>query len=212
MVIVNEIFYSIQGETTRAGLPCVFVRLTGCDLRCVYCDSEYAFHDGTRMNADEIEHAIALHGCRFVTITGGEPLLQEEVFPLMRRLADAGYDLQVETSGAVDVTPVDSRVRVILDIKTPASGMLDRMDWKNISRLRAGDEVKFVLMGRDDYDWAVNRLREVRLPDGVPTLMSPAHGRLDPRDLAEWMKTDALPARLQLQVHKYIWGSRERGV
>lgn len=212
MVVVNEIFYSIQGETTRVGLPCVFVRLTGCDLRCVYCDSEYAFHDGSRMNADEIERAVALHGCRFVTITGGEPLLQEEVFPLMRRLADAGYDLQVETSGAVDVTPVDPRVRVILDIKTPASGMLDRMDWKNIGRLRPGDEVKFVLMGRDDYDWAVNLLREVRLPDGVPTLMSPAHGRLDPRDLAEWMKTDALPARLQLQVHKYIWGPQERGV
>jgi len=211
-VVVNEIFYSIQGETTRAGLPCVFVRLTGCDLRCVYCDSEYAFHEGVRMSLDEVERAVALHGCRFVTITGGEPLLQEEVFPLMRRLADAGYDLQVETSGAVDVTPVDPRVRVILDIKTPGSGMQERMDWNNIGRLKTGDEVKFVLMDRADYDWATGILSRHRLPQGVPVLLSPAHDRLDPRELAEWMKTDVLPARLQLQVHKYIWGARERGV
>ena len=212
MVVVNEIFYSIQGETTRAGLPCVFVRLTGCDLRCVYCDSEYAFHDGARMSIEQVEREVASHGCRFVTITGGEPLLQEEVFPLMRRLVDANYDLQVETSGAVDVTPVDPRVRVILDIKTPGSGMRDRMDWDNIGRLKPGDEVKFVLMDREDYVWAVKLLRERALPDGVPILMSPAHGRLDPRHLAEWMKSDLLPARLQLQVHKYIWGAGERGV
>lgn len=211
-MVVNEIFYSIQGETTRAGLPCVFVRLTGCDLRCVYCDSEYAFHDGVKMNIEEVERAIANHGCRFVTITGGEPLLQDEVFLLMRRLADGGYDLQVETSGACDITPVDPRVRVILDIKTPASGMEDRMDWSNLERLKSGDEVKFVLMGREDYLWAVKLLRERALPAGVATLMSPAHGILDPRDLAEWMKSDILPARLQLQVHKYIWGAQERGV
>ena len=212
MVVVNEIFYSIQGETTRAGLPCIFVRLTGCDLRCVYCDSAYAFHDGSRMSIEEILDAVAAHKCRFVTITGGEPLLQEEVFTLMQRLADAGYDLQVETSGAVDISPVDPRVRVILDIKTPGSGMQDRMDWNNIGRLKRGDEVKFVLMGRSDYLWAVDTLAGMQLPDGVPTLMSPAHGRLDPRELAQWMKSDALPARLQLQIHKYIWGPTERGV
>ena len=211
-MVVNEIFYSIQGETTRAGLPCVFVRLTGCDLRCVYCDSEYAFHEGTKMTADEVVGAVARHSCRFVTITGGEPLLQDEVFPLMRRLADDGYDLQVETSGAVDVTPVDPRVRVILDIKTPASGMMDRVDWSNIGRLKPGDEVKFVLVDREDYDWAVKVLRGMKLPDGVPILMSPAHGRLDPRELAEWMKRDVTGARLQIQVHKYIWGPQERGV
>ena len=211
-MVVNEIFYSIQGETTRVGLPCVFVRLTGCDLRCVYCDSEYAFHEGTRMTPEQIEHAVARHNCRFVTITGGEPLLQGEVFPLMRRFADAGYDLQVETSGAVDIGKVDPRVRVILDIKTPASGMMDRMDWKNLQRLKTGDEVKFVLMDRADYDWSIRLLGETRLPEGVPALLSPAHGRLDPKDLAEWMKRDAVQARLQIQIHKYIWGPAERGV
>lgn len=211
-MIVNEIFYSIQGETTRAGLPCVFVRLTGCHLRCVYCDTAHAFHDGRPMTVGEVETEVARHACRFVTITGGEPLLQEEVHPLMTRLADGGFDLQLETSGAVDISRVDPRVRVILDVKTPGSGMGESMDWANLARLKDGDEIKFVLTDRADYEWAREVLRTRRPPGGVPVLLSPAHGTLDPRDLAEWMKSDGLTARLHLQIHKYIWGADRHGV
>jgi 7-carboxy-7-deazaguanine synthase len=211
-VIVNEIFHSIQGESTRAGLPCVFVRLTGCNLRCVYCDTAYAFHEGTEMSLDDVERAVAKHDCPFVTVTGGEPLAQPEVHTLVRRLADLGYDVQIETGGSLDISVVDPRARVILDIKTPGSGMMERCDRGNLDRLRPGDEVKFVLMGRPDYEWAVGLLKARPLPEGVPVLMSPAHGTLDPRDLAEWMKRDALRARLHLQIHKYIWGPDARGV
>jgi 7-carboxy-7-deazaguanine synthase len=211
-VIVNEIFYSIQGESTRAGAPCVFVRLTGCNLRCVYCDTAYAFTGGAEMRLGEIESAVAKHPCSFVTITGGEPLLQPEVHPLMSRLADRRYDVQIETGGSLDISRVDPRVRVILDVKTPGSGMMEKFDWENLARLRPGDEVKFVVMGREDYDWAVRVLKMRPLPASVPVLMSPAHGTLDPRHLAEWMTRDAPPARLHLQIHKYIWGPDRRGV
>ena len=209
---VNEIFYSIQGESTRAGLPCTFVRLTGCHLRCVYCDTAYAFHEGHPMTVKEVAGQVAAHGCGFVTITGGEPLMQDEVHDLMTLLADAGYTVQLETSGAVDIGRVDRRVRVILDIKTPGSGMAAEMDWDNMGRLKPGDEVKVVLTGRPDYEWTREKLKDLPLPAGVPVLLSPAHGVLDPRDLAEWMKTDHLAARLQLQIHKYIWGANVRGV
>ena len=211
-MIINEIFQSIQGESTRAGLPCTFIRLTGCDLRCVYCDTAYAFHDGRPMTTTEVEAEVDRLGCRFVTITGGEPLLQDEVFGLMARLADTGYDVQVETSGAANVARVDPRVRVILDIKTPGSRMGHAMDWDNLARLRPGDEVKLVLMGREDYDWARRTLEERPLPAGTPVLLSPAHGVLDPRELAAWMQSDKVGARLQLQIHKYIWGPDARGV
>jgi len=211
-MIVNEIFHSIQGESTRAGLPCVFVRLTGCHLRCVYCDSAHAFHEGRPMSVDEVVAEVARFGCPFVTVTGGEPLLQEDVHPLMTRLAEAGYDIQVETSGSIDVSRVDPRIRIILDVKAPASGVSESMDWANLGRLRPGDEVKFVLMGREDYEWSREALRARALPPGVAVLMSPAHGVLDPRDLAEWMKSDRMDARLQLQIHKYIWGADRRGV
>ncbi|HET9482138.1 MAG TPA: radical SAM protein [Candidatus Polarisedimenticolia bacterium] len=211
-MIVNEIFYSIQGESTRAGYPCTFVRLTECTLRCVYCDTPYAFHEGSAMSLDQVVDAVGAIGCRFVTVTGGEPLLQAEVHVLMSRLADGGYELQLETSGAIDIGPVDRRVWVILDIKTPGSGMSDRMDWGNLSRLKPGDEVKFVVTGRDDYEWARRVMAERVIPPGVPVLMSPSHGSLDPRELAEWMKTDHLDARLQIQLHKYIWGPDRRGV
>ncbi len=211
-MIVNEIFHSIQGETTRAGLPCVFVRLTGCPLRCVYCDSAHAFHEGRTMSPDAVMKEVERHGCGFVTVTGGEPLVQDEVYPLMARLADAGYDTQVETSGAVDVSRVDPRVRIILDVKTPGSGESGAMDWDNLERLRPGDEVKFVIAGRDDYVWSRDLLVTRRLPAGVVVLMSPVHGTLDPRDLAEWIKSDRVAVRLQLQIHKYIWGPDRRGV
>ncbi len=209
---VNEIFQSIQGESTRAGLPCTFVRLTGCDLRCVYCDTAYAFHEGTRMTCTEVIAEVERLGCRFVTVTGGEPLLQEEVFGLMERLAEAGYDVQVETSGAAGIERVDRRVRIILDIKTPGSAMGHAMDWENLSRLKPGDEVKLVLMGRGDYEWARDTLAARPIPAGIPVLLSPVHGVLDPRDLAAWMQSDRLDARLQLQIHKYIWGPDVRGV
>ena len=211
-MIVNEIFHSIQGESTRAGLPCVFVRLTGCPLRCVYCDTAHAFHEGAPMTVGEVAAAVDRYDCPFVTITGGEPLVQEEVFGLIRRLIEAGYDVQIETSGAVDISRLDPNARVILDIKTPGSGMLEEMDWDNLSRLKAGDEIKFVLTGREDYEWARDVLSKRRIPDGVHRLLSPAHGTLDPRRLADWMKEDSVRARLHLQIHKYIWGEAQRGV
>lgn len=212
-MIVHEIFHSIQGETTRAGLPCTFVRLTGCPLRCVYCDTVHAFHGGSPMTAEEIELRVAQHlPCRFVTITGGEPLAQPEVHGLLSHLAARGYDVQIETSGAIDITPVDRRVRVILDIKTPGSGMEARMDWGNLDRLKPGDELKFVLTGEADYRWSCETLRRRPAPSGVEVLFSPAHGVLDPRELAAWMTRDGMAARLQLQIHKYIWGADCRGV
>jgi len=211
-MIVNEIFHSIQGESTRAGLPCTFVRLTGCNLRCVYCDTAYAFYDGREMTVTAVADEVKRLGCAFVTVTGGEPLLQPEVHALMGRLADSGCDVQVETSGAIDITPVDPRVRVILDIKTPGSGMMDRMDWMNLGRLRPGDEVKVVLTGRGDYEWARERIAAGGIPGDTPVLLSPSHGVLDPRELADWITADRLPVRLQLQLHKYVWGADARGV
>ncbi|HKY33239.1 MAG TPA: radical SAM protein [Candidatus Polarisedimenticolia bacterium] len=211
-MIVHEIFHSIQGESTRAGLPCTFVRLTGCPLRCVYCDTQHAFHEGSAMTVEEVRREVARLPGRFVTVTGGEPLAQDEVHPLMRSLADDGYDVQLETSGALDIAPVDRRVRVILDIKTPGSGMEHRMDWSNLGKLKSGDEVKIVLMSRGDYQWSAGLLRRGTVPAGVPVLLSPAHGLLDPRDLAAWMTGDGIEARLQLQIHKYIWGPDCRGV
>ncbi len=209
---INEIFYSIQGESTRAGLPCVFIRLTGCDLRCVYCDTSHAFHEGKEMSLEEIAAAVGEYPCRYVTITGGEPLLQEEVYPLMSRLAGKGYELQVETSGASDISRIDPRVRIILDLKTPGSGEVERNAWDNLARLKPGDEIKFVVTDRADYEWARAVMQDRPLPDDVPVLLSPAHGILEPRVLAEWMKGDGLTARLHLQIHKYIWGSDCRGV
>ena len=211
-MIIHEIFHSIQGESTRAGLPCTFVRLTGCPLRCVYCDTPHAFHEGSPMTVDQIQTEVARHPSRFVTVTGGEPLAQPEVHGLMARLADAGYDVQLETSGAIDITPVDPRVRIILDVKTPDSGMSERMDWDNLARLRPGDEMKFVLMGEKDYAWTLEHLARRPPAAGVAVLLSPAHGVLDPKHLAAWMTRDGVAARLQLQIHKYIWGPDCRGV
>ncbi len=211
-MIVHEIFHSIQGETSRAGMPCVFVRLTGCHQRCVYCDTTEAFHEGSPMSVEAVLGEVEKHGCRFVTITGGEPLLQEEVYSLMERLASEGYTLQLETGGSIDVSRVDPRVRIILDVKTPGSGEEASMDWDNLRRLKPGDEVKFVMMGREDYLWSARVLRERGIPPEVSVLFSPAHGTLDPKDLASWIKEDRLDVRLQLQLHKIIWGDDCRGV
>jgi len=209
---VTEIFHSIQGESSYAGQPCVFVRLTGCPLRCTWCDTDYAFYGGHECSFDEVLAKVQTYECRLVEITGGEPLAQTESLPLMSRLCDAGYTVLLETSGAVDIAPVDPRVHVILDVKCPGSGMTDRMHWPNLSMLAAKDEAKFVLANRADYDWAHEILARHDLVSRCPVLFSPVFGSLDMRQLAEWILADHLPVRFQLQMHKYIWAPDMRGV
>lgn len=211
-LVVNEIFTSIQGETTGAGRPCTFVRLTGCNLRCGYCDTAYAFHEGEERTLDAIVAEVEGRGVTFVTITGGEPLLQPGARDLIRRLLDRGFEVQVETGGSLETDEVDPRARLILDVKTPGSGMAGKMNWDNLARIRRADEVKFVLVDRADYEFAREIILGGRVPAGAPILLSPAHGDLDPKDLARWILEDRLPARLQIQMHKYVWGSDARGV
>lgn len=209
---VTEIFHSIQGESSYAGQRCVFVRLTGCPLRCTWCDTAYAFHEGQDDSVDDVLAKVHSYGCRLVEVTGGEPLAQPESLPLMARLCDAGYTVLLETSGAIDIAPVDPRVHVILDVKCPGSDMTDRMHWPNLSRLAAKDEAKFVLADRADYDWARETLARYDLADRCTVLFSPVFGSLDLRELAEWILADRLPVRFQLQMHKYIWAPDMRGV
>ncbi|MGH7230555.1 MAG: 7-carboxy-7-deazaguanine synthase QueE [Nitrospiraceae bacterium] len=209
---ITEIFHSIQGESSYAGLPCVFVRLTGCPLRCTWCDSEYTFHGGVEMTLDEVLHRVSTFDCRLVEVTGGEPLHQPESFRLIGRLCEEGYTVLVETSGAIDMTPVDTRAHVILDVKCPGSGMTDRMDWENLRRVTAKDEVKFVIKDRVDYDWAVSILHRYDLQSRCPVLFSPVFGDLDLQQLAEWILADGLRVRFQMQLHKYIWSPDTRGV
>ncbi len=211
-LLIHEIYRSLQGESTFAGLPCVFIRLTTCHMRCVYCDTPHAFAQGEVLSLDQvIERALEL-GDPLVEITGGEPLLQAEVYPLMTRLADLGKTVLLETGGGVDARYVDPRVRVILDVKTPGSGEVDANVWCNLDRLRPIDEVKFVLLGRADFDWAVDVIRERGLIERCPVLLSGVHGTLDPADLARWILESGLSARLQLQLHKILWDPKARGV
>lgn len=203
---VSEIFHSIQGESTRTGLATVFVRLTGCPLRCQYCDTAYAFHGGNVMSFDEILETVAGFEPRFVTVTGGEPLAQKNSRALLAMLCDKGYSVSLETSGAMDVSDVDPRVMRILDIKTPGSGEVERNLWHNLKHLTAKDQIKFVICDRDDYDWARDVITEQAM-DGWEVLFSPSHEQLAADTLAEWILADRLPVRLQLQVHKYIWGN-----
>lgn len=203
---VNEIFLSLQGETSRAGLPTVFVRLTGCPLRCGYCDTEYAFHSGKRMSIAAILAEVAKHGVHYVTVTGGEPLAQKECLILLRLLCDAGYSVSLETSGALDISKVDARVSKILDIKTPGSREAEKNLWTNLQYLTSHDEVKFVLCDESDYQWAVDVMRERQLNLVCPILFSPVYGRLDPALLVEWVLRDRLPVRVQVQLHKLLWG------
>jgi len=209
---VTEIFHSVQGESTFAGLPCVFVRLTGCPLRCTWCDTEYAFFGGTDRSIDDILDTVRSYGCRLVEVTGGEPLAQPDSGMLLRQLCQEGFTVLLETSGAVDTTVVDPSVRIILDVKCPGSGMTGRMHWPNVERLRSQDEAKFVIQDRNDYEWAKSILDRFRLIDRCPVLFSPVFGALDPRRLAEWLLADRLPIRLQLQLHKHIWAPDMRGV
>ena len=221
---INEVFYSIQGESTRTGRPCVFVRLAGCHLRCAYCDTEYAFKEGRTRTIDDIVAEVVGHPCSFVEITGGEPLLQERVHDLMTRLCDMGKTVAIETSGACDIGACDPRVVRIMDIKTPGSGEVERMDWSNLDKLTGRDEVKFVITSRDDYEFARDLIREHGLTRRVAAvLLSPVFEQptgleilgmqgLPMRTLAEWMLEDGLEAVLQPQLHKFIWDPQTRGV
>jgi 7-carboxy-7-deazaguanine synthase len=209
---INEIFKSIQGESTHAGRPCVFVRTTGCNLRCVWCDTAYAFHEGVEMTVEEIQRKVEEHRCRLVEITGGEPLLQPEVYPLMTRLLDAGHELLVETGGSLPIERVDPRASIIMDIKCPGSGMAHAIRWENIERLRPKDEIKFVIADRDDYLFAKEACEARGLARRCPVLFSPVFESLPARSLAEWILQDALPVRFQIQIHKYIWDPAMRGV
>lgn len=203
---ITEIFFSLQGETSRVGLPTVFVRLTGCPLRCGYCDTAYAFQGGETKTLDAILAAVAAHGARYVTVTGGEPLAQKNCLALLTALADAGYSVSLETSGALDIAGVDPRVSRIVDVKTPGSGEVAKNRWSNLAALRPHDEVKFVLCDEADYAWAKQVLAEHRIAERCPVLFSPVHQGLKPADLADWILRDRLPVRLQLQLHKVLWG------
>ena len=210
---VNEIYHSVQGESTWAGRPCVFVRLTFCDLRCSYCDTEYAFYEGQKRSLDEIVAQVAALQCPLVEITGGEPLLQKNVLPLMKMLCDAGHTVLLETSGAHDISPVDSRVHRIMDLKTPGSGEVEKNLRSNIEHLTPRDEVKFVIGSREDYEWSREKVDRFSLPTRChAVLFSPIFGRIDPRQIVEWILADKLDVRFQLQMHKFIWTPTQRGV
>ncbi|MCA2998306.1 MAG: 7-carboxy-7-deazaguanine synthase QueE [Rhodocyclaceae bacterium] len=208
---INEIFFSLQGESSRIGLPTVFVRLTGCPLRCGYCDTAYAFHEGKTVRIDDVLAEVATHGAKYVCVTGGEPLAQKSCITLLTRLCDAGYSVSLETSGALDVSAVDPRVSRVVDVKTPGSGEVEKNQWANLAQLRQSDELKFVLTSEEDYQWAKAVIFDRRLDAICPILLSPAFAEVKPSKLAEWVLRDKLKVRMQVQLHKVIWGER-RGV
>ncbi|HUL76946.1 MAG TPA: radical SAM protein [Vicinamibacteria bacterium] len=212
MLTVNEVFFSIQGEGSRAGRPCAFVRLTGCPLRCVWCDTAYAFHEGARRDEEELLAELRRLPSRLLCLTGGEPLAQPAAFPFVTRVLDDGWEVVVETSGHVPLGPLDPRAVAILDVKTPGSGESARMHWENLDRLRAKDEAKFVIDGRTDYEWSRGVVLGRRLADRCSVLFSPVHGVLDPGTLGRWILADGLAVRLQVQLHKYLWPDAARGV
>lgn len=204
---ITEIFFSLQGEARDVGWPTVFVRLTGCPLRCGYCDTAYAFHGGKNLSIETILENVAAFGARHVCVTGGEPLAQKPCIELLARLCDAGYNVSLETSGAIDVSAVDPRVSKVVDIKTPGSGEVERNRWENIPLLTPRDQIKFVLTNRADYEWAKEQLIAHQLTNNTDVLFSPVHGELEAKTLAAWILEDKLPVRLQIQLHKYLWGN-----
>jgi 7-carboxy-7-deazaguanine synthase len=213
MLTVNEVFHSIQGESSYAGLPCAFVRLTACDLRCTWCDTPYAFYEGRKREVADVLAEVASYGCRLVEVTGGEPLLQPDVYPLMQGLLDAGHDVLLETGGHVSIERVPAGVVRIMDVKCPGSGEAAAMCWDNLARLGPRDEVKFVIGDRADYEYARTVMQRGDWTSRVAAvLFSPVHGQLPPADLTAWVLADRLPVRVQLQVHKYIWEPLTRGV
>ena len=211
-LIVNEIFHSIQGESSHMGRPCVFIRLTYCNLRCSYCDTEYAFEEGQKMSLVDILARLESFGCKLVEVTGGEPLFQEGALELMHVLCDAGYEVLLETGGSLDISAVDPRVKRIVDFKCPGSAMEKKNLWANVDVLRSTDEVKFVIRDRPDFEWALEKIRHLHIDKRCTVLMSPVFGALEPIDLAQWILECGLPVRFQLQMHKYIWEPSTRGV
>jgi 7-carboxy-7-deazaguanine synthase len=208
---ITEIYQSIQGESSFAGLPCVFVRTTGCDLRCSWCDSEFTFTGGTTMTLDQIVGEVETYDCTLVELTGGEPLLQPEIYELATRLADSGLTVLIETGGHRDISKLDPRIIRIMDLKCPASGECEQNLWSNLRQLRPDDEVKFVIADRGDYEWTLNTIREHKLENRGNLLISTAFGMIEPQQVVGWMLEDKLRARFQLQLHKYIWPPEERG-
>ena len=210
---INEIFYSIQGEGSSAGEPCVFIRLTGCGLRCTYCDTEYAFYEGEDFSLESIINSVRSFDCKLIELTGGEPLEQEAVYTLMTFLCDEGYKVMIETGGHINISQVDPRVKRIVDLKTPSSAMERKNYYKNVDYLRKADEIKFVIGSREDYLWSKDQMELLNLTEKVGTiLMSPVSGVLPEADLAEWILEDKLPVRFQVQLHKIIWPGVERGI
>jgi 7-carboxy-7-deazaguanine synthase len=211
-LLIHEIYRSLQGESSFAGLPCVFVRLAVCDARCTWCDTPHAFTQGQRMTLDDVVEKALSYNCPLIEVTGGEPLLQAEVHPLMRRLADAGATVLLETSGAHDIGPVDPRVHIIMDLKCPDSGECENNLWANIDKLKPSDEIKFVIASQRDFDWTVESVRRYELDSKISVLISPAFGKVDLAELAAWILASGLNLRMHLQIHKAIWSPTARGV
>ncbi len=213
MLKVNEIFYSIQGEGTSTGLPCVFVRLTYCNLRCTYCDTEYAFYEGKEMTFTEIIDEVKKYDCKLIEITGGEPLVQmDECLILMKQLCDNGFEVMIETGGSISIKEIDERVRIIMDLKCPSSGMVKKNLYENINHLKSTDELKFVIGSREDYDWTLEMIKKYQLMNRCEILFSVVFGKLEPVQLVNWILKDKLNVRFQLQVHKFIWHPDTKGV
>lgn len=212
MLKVNEIYFSIQGESTFTGLPCIFIRLTYCNLRCTYCDTEYAFYSGKDLSVDEILEKISIYDCKLVELTGGEPLVQPEAILLMKKLCDLGYQVLLETGGSLPINDIDPRVRIIMDLKCPSSGMMKKNLYENINYLKNTDEVKFVIGTREDFDWAKEMITKYNLDQKCVILFSVVFGRLEPVELVNWILKDNLKVRFQLQMHKFIWEPSMKGV
>jgi len=212
MLRINEIYHSIQGESTKAGLPCTFIRLTYCNLRCTYCDTAYAFYDGKEMSFDEILSEVKKFDCRLVEITGGEPLFQKECLDLMKLLGDEGFEVLLETGGSLPIQDIDKRVKIIMDLKCPSSGMVKKNLYDNIAYLKSTDEVKFVIGTREDFEWTKNILKQYNLTNICSVLFSIVFGKLEPVTLVEWILQDKLNVRFQLQMHKFIWEPTAKGV
>lgn len=212
MLKINEIYYSVQGESSKAGLPTVFVRLTYCNLRCSYCDTEYAFHNGTDMSIDAIVNEVKSYNCNLVEITGGEPLFQSESIDLMKRLCDDAFDVMIETSGSLSIKDIDKRVMIIMDLKCPSSKMEKKNLFENLDYIKPNDEIKFVIGNREDYEWAKETINKFNLTDKAALLFSVVFGKLEPVQLVEWILKDKLKVRYQLQIHKIIWEPTQKGV
>lgn len=212
MLKVNEIYFSIQGEGTKAGLPCVFIRLTYCNLRCTYCDTEYAFYDGKDMTMEQVLEEVKKYGCNLVEVTGGEPLIQKECIPLMTELCNLGYEVMIETGGSLPIKNIDPRVKVIMDLKCPSSKMTKKNHYDNISYLKDFDEVKFVIGTREDYEWSKQMIEQYQLDKKCIVLFSPVFGSIEPVNIVDWLLEDKLNVRFQLQMHKFIWDPATKGV